>query len=668
MLAALLFILFAASVDTLPTVPSPESLRADQGEALSVEWKYHPGDSLHFADPDYEDAHWRVVDPRFLRNDVPDDWPGIGWFRLHVSGDTLTGHRPHGLFVYHYGAAHVYLNGETVLELGEPAISGEQTITRFQRLAVPILIPAGDHVFAVRYANHGVERILRVQPAAGFMAVLIEPYGQASAHATGAARMASWRFFFVGMLGALAMIHLGLYAFYRQDKRNLYFFLAAVSLGVLTWTLVWQPTNVSAFINRAAILNTAAMATCGTMLFFAYRALWGRTPVYFYPVAAVLAGLVVTSIVAPQFFGWLMIAMLVTAVELVRIVAVALYKGAKGARIMGIGIVSLAIGVGYAMLGELGVFSATTDSTVFVPLLGMFGLAASMSVVLAREFAQTNQALAQRLDEVQHLSEARLEQERLLREEERRGEETRIALGKKAAELEEARQLQLSMLPSILPEHPDLEIAASMETATEVGGDYYDFHMSNDVLTIAVGDATGHGLRAGSMVTATKALFSSTMTNGHSLVDALRHSTRALKQMNLYRLFMALTLARWDGRSLRISAAGMPPVLVRRAATGAIEEIRITGMPLGGFADFPYQEAEVRLHRGDTVIFMSDGFPERFNPAGEMLGYDTARNVLVEAGHLPPNAIIEALKERASDHGAGRPSDDDTTFVVLRRR
>ncbi len=73
---------------------------------------------------------------------------------------------------------------------------------------------------------------------------------------------------------------------------------------------------------------------------------------------------------------------------------------------------------------------------------------------------------------------------------------------RRAKELEEARTLQLSMLPKTVPSLPNLEIAVYMNPATEVGGDYYDFHVSNDgALTVAVGDATGHGLNAGIMVT-----------------------------------------------------------------------------------------------------------------------------------------------------------------------
>ena len=81
---------------------------------------------------------------------------------------------------------------------------------------------------------------------------------------------------------------------------------------------------------------------------------------------------------------------------------------------------------------------------------------------------------------------------------------------RKTKELEEARQLQLSMLPKTIPSLPHLDIAVYMKTATEVGGDYYDFNVGLDgTLTVAIGDATGHGMQAGTIVSMAKALFAS---------------------------------------------------------------------------------------------------------------------------------------------------------------
>ena len=118
----------------------------------------------------------------------------------------------------------------------------------------------------------------------------------------------------------------------------------------------------------------------------------------------------------------------------------------------------------------------------------------------------------------------------------------RVENERQTRELEEARHLQLSMLPKAMPMHPLVDIAASMQTATEVGGDYYDFYEDDEgVLTIAIGDATGHGANAGTMVTATKALFN-VLAHEPDPAKMLGRASFALRRMGFKKLFMAMAL------------------------------------------------------------------------------------------------------------------------------
>lgn len=251
-------------------------------------------------------------------------------------------------------------------------------------------------------------------------------------------------------------------------------------------------------------------------------------------------------------------------------------------------------------------------------------------------------------------------------EEARRREEIEAENQQRAKELEEARQLQISMLPKTIPQLPHLEIAAYMKTATEVGGDYYDFHLSaSGELTIVVGDATGHGLKAGTVVTATKSLFNH-LAETADVTELFSHSSRALKRMNMRSLFMAMTIARVSGNRLTLSSAGMPPVLIYRAATAEVEDIQLTGVPLGSVTSYQYRQQHLTIAPGDVIVLMSDGLPERFNPVGEMLGYDHPRIALKEASALSAQAIIERLLADADNWAKGRPLDDDVTFVVVK--
>jgi sigma-B regulation protein RsbU (phosphoserine phosphatase) len=257
--------------------------------------------------------------------------------------------------------------------------------------------------------------------------------------------------------------------------------------------------------------------------------------------------------------------------------------------------------------------------------------------------------------------------ERMLAEARRR-QEVEAENQQRAKEMEEARQLQLSMLPQGVPYLPHVEIAACMKPATEVGGDYYDWRLGADgALTIAIGDATGHGLKAGTMVTVTKGLFNH-LAEQADLVATLSQTSLALKRMNLRSLFMAMTLVRLKGYHLQCSVAGMPPILIYRAAAQTVEEIPLRGAPLGGLTDYAYRQAETILSVGDVVLLLSDGLPERFNAAGEMFGYDRSKESLLANAHSAPQAVIDRLLQTGDDWAAGKAADDDMTFVALKMK
>ncbi|MGA7160983.1 MAG: SpoIIE family protein phosphatase, partial [Bacteroidota bacterium] len=237
---------------------------------------------------------------------------------------------------------------------------------------------------------------------------------------------------------------------------------------------------------------------------------------------------------------------------------------------------------------------------------------------------------------------------------------------RKTKELEEARSLQLSMLPGTVPALPGLEIAVYMKTATEVGGDYYDFAVGHDgSLTVALGDATGHGAKAGTMVVAAKSLFNG-FSDTPNLLNIFEKLTDSIKRLNMRSMFMSMLLMRIKDHTAVVSAAGMPSPLIYRRATRQVEEITLKGMPLGAFLDFPYEERKVELSIGDTIVLMSDGFPEMFNDKQETLGYSRVKEIIAEVGDKSPHEMIDHFSKTGEQWANGWPQDDDITFVVLR--
>ena len=262
-----------------------------------------------------------------------------------------------------------------------------------------------------------------------------------------------------------------------------------------------------------------------------------------------------------------------------------------------------------------------------------------------------------------------LEQERYRRRQEVDRRLLEAENERQTRELEEARQFQLSLLPAALPEHPDLEIAVLLRTASEVGGDYYDFSRprADGSLTIAVGDATGHGARAGTMVTVVKTLLASA-DMGLDLAAFLSHATATIRSMSLGRRAMALVLARYREGVLDLASAGMPPVLISRGSSGEVEEIMTSGVPLGTLANASYECRRVRLEPGDAALLMSDGLPEMLRDDDEPVGYPAVGARWRKVGQRPAAEAVAAFEDWVEELAPDGAPADDVTFVVVRRR
>lgn len=281
------------------------------------------------------------------------------------------------------------------------------------------------------------------------------------------------------------------------------------------------------------------------------------------------------------------------------------------------------------------------------------------------EFGQLALAFNRMAEDLSEHQRRLLSEESARREQEMRQRLLALEYQRKTVELEEARRFQLSMLPKELPRHESFDVAVFTQTATEVGGDYYDFHAGTDgTLSVTIGDATGHGARAGTMVTVIKALFAG--YDGVSPAAFLSGAAEKIKKMDLGRMAMALALARFEKSRVTLASAGMPPMLVHRAGTDRVEEIGLPATPLGTL-ETDYAERSVDIAAGDTILLMTDGFPELLNAAAQQLGYPQAMAEFAAAAAAGDSrGVIDALSAAARRWHGEQPPNDDITFVVVR--
>lgn len=237
---------------------------------------------------------------------------------------------------------------------------------------------------------------------------------------------------------------------------------------------------------------------------------------------------------------------------------------------------------------------------------------------------------------------------------------------RKTKELEEARQLQLSMLPKHLPDLPNIDIAAFMRTATEVGGDYYDFRVhENGELFVAFGDATGHGLQAGTMVTLMKGFFTSDSSK-LGMQEFMNHCSKMIKEIELGRILMSFSYLKIENKKMLITSAGMPPIYYHDSKLDKVEEIIIQGMPLGAMKNFPYKVVEKEINSGDSILLLTDGLPEQMNSKEEMFDYSRVKIKFSEFVKYSPQEIIDKFVSEGDTWMNGTAQADDITFVVLK--
>jgi serine phosphatase RsbU (regulator of sigma subunit) len=242
----------------------------------------------------------------------------------------------------------------------------------------------------------------------------------------------------------------------------------------------------------------------------------------------------------------------------------------------------------------------------------------------------------------------------------------KIEEDRKNSELKAARDLQQSMLPKENPKRPDLDIATFIRSSTEVGGDYYDFFPQADGSIFSVcGDATGHGVTSGMMVSVTKAgLNGINPVKPHKILQRLNG---VVKRIDLGTLRMSLNIAEITQDEVYLSSAAMPPIYLYKASTKSIEEFMNNGLPLGGFKDEEYVLETRSFESGDILVQLSDGLPEAPNSKGEMYDYERLKNLILSSVHLPSKEIIDVLIKSVDEWMEGSHNPDDITLVVTKK-
>ncbi|WP_373539195.1 PP2C family protein-serine/threonine phosphatase [Chamaesiphon sp.] len=253
-------------------------------------------------------------------------------------------------------------------------------------------------------------------------------------------------------------------------------------------------------------------------------------------------------------------------------------------------------------------------------------------------------------------------------------------------ELEIGAEIQERLLPKKFPDIPGLELAACYLNADRVGGDYYDFipanydrpidRLSADNITnkwsITIGDVMGKGVPAGLIMTMTRGMLRAEVLNGHSPARILQHLNRVMyADLENSSRFVTLFYSEYDPTTqiLTYSNAAHNPPLYWQAATDSILRLDTNGMLIGLDADSRYEEAQVQLHSGDTIIYYTDGFTDAANQDGERFNEESLIQTFQTAcqQQLSSQATLDRIVSTIDRFvGADRANGDDMTMVVMK--
>lgn len=234
------------------------------------------------------------------------------------------------------------------------------------------------------------------------------------------------------------------------------------------------------------------------------------------------------------------------------------------------------------------------------------------------------------------------------------------------SELRIGRDIQMSMIPQTFPPFPDrkdLDFAASIIPAKEVGGDLYDYFIRDGRLFFCIGDVSGKGVPASLLMTVTRTLFraiSSHESNPSRIVSSMNNSLAETNEKEMFVTFFLGVLNLSDGHLAYCNAGHNPPFIL----TNTISELPVEpNLSLGVMADFPYQEQEVTLHYNDALFLYTDGLSEAENAQSGQFGLQRIEEVLHT--HRDSQKQLAAMQAAVNAFVGDAPQSDDLTMLLI---
>jgi phosphoserine phosphatase RsbU/P len=249
----------------------------------------------------------------------------------------------------------------------------------------------------------------------------------------------------------------------------------------------------------------------------------------------------------------------------------------------------------------------------------------------------------------------------------------RAALGSRLMEervrgsFREAAEIQQSLLLDEPPSFDGYDIAARSIPADEVGGDFFDFFpFESELLGLAIGDASGHGLPAALLVRDVVTGLRMGIEKDLKMTYAFKQLNRVIHRSNLSSRFISVFYGELehDGNLIYVNAGHQPPLLFHG---DGVSELKTGGTVIGPLPESKYRRGVAHLEPSDLIVMCTDGILERRDGKGEFFGEERFKSLVRDAPGATADELVDKVFAATAAHGQGRPWEDDATLVVVKR-
>lgn len=239
-------------------------------------------------------------------------------------------------------------------------------------------------------------------------------------------------------------------------------------------------------------------------------------------------------------------------------------------------------------------------------------------------------------------------------------------------ELNVAQEIQKDLLPKAMPNSPGLEIAAETRSASEIGGDTYDFAVQEKRSLIYIGDSTGHGIPAGIVMVMVDVLLETFFRLYNAPLEIMVNLNKHLKPHLKPTVFMTMILLAWDHEKFEMKwvGAGHEYLIHVNSAKNTVKSIPAGGIAIGMVEDSSkiLKEQTLGLQTNDFLILYSDGITEAKNITGEIYGLTRLETAVKE--HATPDInskdLFDHIVRDVSRFAEGATQEDDMTLIVIK--